>query len=53
MEEGFERGVARAPNVDGVTGGWKSHLLQVLHSLNSRLFGFVSLEFTRNRISDL
>lgn len=49
-EEGLERSVARASNVDGITGGWKSHLLQVLHSLISRFFGFVSLEFTPNRI---
>lgn len=51
--EGFEGGVARAPNADGVTGGWESHLLQVLHSLNSRfgsicfllVIGFGSADF--------
>ncbi|XP_057779440.1 ABC transporter B family member 1-like [Salvia miltiorrhiza] len=43
-EKGFERGVARAPNVDGITGGWEPHLLQVLHSLNSG-FLLLSLDF--------
>lgn len=38
MEKGSEKGVAWITNVNGVTGGWESHLLQVLHPLIQTLF---------------
>lgn len=33
-EKGSEKGLAWVSNVNGITRGWKSHLLQVLYSLS-------------------
>lgn len=32
-KEGTERGLVKVPKINGCPRGWKSHLLQVLHSL--------------------
>lgn len=34
-EKGSDEGLAVFPKIDGSPRGWESHLLQVLHPLNS------------------
>lgn len=36
-KKGSEKGLVRVPKIDGSPCGWKSHLLQVLYSLNFSL----------------